>query len=104
MKFRAVFVSLCLCTVATLVAADKPKFASGRRNDAITIDARFEDWPGNLEPFGDKPVSVQFLNDGEFLYMRLTASDPATRMQIVRQGLTVWFDPAGGTKKRFGIR
>src|SRR5262245_16223509 len=25
-------------------------------------------------------------------------------MQIVRQRFTVWFDPTGGTKKRFGIR
>jgi hypothetical protein len=47
---------------------------------------------------------VAAVNDGEFLYVRLTASDAATRRQIMRQGMTVWFDPAGGTKKRFGVR
>jgi len=104
MKCHAAFVCALVLLTATLVASDKPKFESGRRLDAIAIDGRFEDWPGNLEPFADKPVSLQFLNDGEFLYMRLSASDPGTRAQIVRQGLTVWFDPAGGTKKHLGIR
>jgi hypothetical protein len=104
MKCHAAFVSALVLISATLAASEKPKFESGRRNDAIAIDGRFEDWPGNLEPLADKPVSLQFLNDGEFLYMRLSASDPATRTQIARQGLTVWFDPAGGTKKHFGVR
>src|SRR6185295_11360950 len=49
-------------------------------------------------------VAVQFLNDGEYLYMRMTASSTTERMQVVRQGFTVWFDPAGGTKKHFGVR
>ena len=95
---------MLLAVSATLVASDKPRFESSPRLEAVTIDGRFDDWPGNLEPFADKPLSVQFQNDGEFLYMRLAASDPATRMQILRQGLTVWFDPGGGTKKHLGIR
>jgi hypothetical protein len=104
MRFQTAFTCVLVVSAATLIASDKPRFESGRRLEPITIDGRFEDWPGNLEPFGDKPLSVQFENDGEFLYLRFSASDPATRMQILRQGLTVWFDPAGGTKKHFGIR
>jgi hypothetical protein len=97
--------SFCvLLAAATLVASDKPKFESSPRLEPITIDGKFDDWPGNLEPFADKPLAVQFQNDGDFLYLRLTAGDQATRMQILRQGFTVWFDPAGGTKKHFGIR
>jgi len=95
---------MLLAISATLVASDKPRFESSPRLEAVTIDGKFDDWPGNLEPFADKPLSLQFQNDGEFLYMRLSASDPATRMEILRQGLTVWFDPGGGTKKHFGIR
>jgi hypothetical protein len=84
-------------------AAERPHFDSKGRDGAIIVDGTFDDWYGHLEPFGNDPVAIQFLNDGECLYVRLTASDPATRMQIVRQGMTIWFDPAGGTKKRFGI-
>ncbi len=89
--------------VAAVAAAERPHFESQRRDGAISVDGGFDDWYGRLAPFGKDPVAVQFLNDGDFLYVRLTASDAATRMQIMRQGLTVWFDPAGGTKKRFGI-
>ena len=55
-------------------------------------------------PFNDEPVSIAAANDGTFLYLVLTASDRAARMQILRRGLIVWFDGAGGEKKRFGIK
>jgi hypothetical protein len=104
MRFQTAFTCVLVASAATLLASDKPRFESIARLEPVTIDGKFEDWPGNLEPFADKPLSLQFQNDGEFLYLRFAASDPATRMQILRQGLTVWFDPAGGTKKHFGIR
>ena len=49
-------------------------------------------------------MSMQVVNDGEFLYLRMSASDAGTRMEIMRLGMTVWFDPAGGTKKKLGLR
>ena len=97
-------VAIVPALLAPLGASEKPRFESHRRDGAITIDGKYGDWGGHLEPFGKEPVSIQFLDDGEFLYMRLSASDPVARMEIGRLGLTVWFDPAGGTKKRFGIR
>jgi hypothetical protein len=98
-------VGLFLCVFFTVArASEKPRFDSRLRDGAITVDGRYDDWYGNLQPFESAPVSVQFLNDGEYLYMRMTASSTPERMEIVRQGFTVWFDPAGGTKKHFGIR
>jgi hypothetical protein len=91
-------------TLLTVAAAERPHFDSKGRDGAITVDGKYDDWYGHLEPFGTDPVSIQFLNDGEFLYVRLTASDAAARMQIMRLGMTVWFDSGGGTKKKFGIR
>jgi hypothetical protein len=84
--------------------AERPRFDSQRRDGAITVDGKFDDWYGQLQPFGSDPLAIQFLNDGDFLYIRLTVSDAVTRTQIRRQGMTVWFDPSGGTKKKFGIR
>jgi hypothetical protein len=94
---------LCLWP-AVVSVAERPRFESQRRDGAIAVDGKFDDWYGQLQPFGADPVAIQFLNDGDFLYVRLTASDAATRMQIRRLGLTVWFDPSGGTKKKFGIK
>jgi hypothetical protein len=91
-------------TIGAATAADRPHFTSQNRDGVITVDAKFDDWYGNLQPFGDQAVSIQALNDGEFLYLRLTASEPSARAQIMRQGLTVWFDPQGGTKKKLGIK
>ena len=102
-KPALVWAGLCLAFVAA-AAAERPHFVSKGLDGAITIDGRFDDWYGHPDPFGNDPIAVQFLNDGEYLYVRLTASDPAARMQIRRLGMTLWFDPAGGTKKRFGIR
>lgn len=95
--------SICLWLVS-VSASEKPHFQSQLRDGAITVDGRFDDWYGRLQPFEAAPVAVQFLNDGEFLYMRLAASSASERRQILRQGFTVWFDPAGGTKKHFGVR
>jgi len=97
----ALFLSVFMVTAA---ASQRPTFTSQLRDSAITVDGKYDDWYGHLDPFEASPVAVQFLNDGEFLYMRMTASSTPERMQIVRQGLVVWFDPAGGTKKHFGIR
>lgn len=90
-----------------LAAADRPHLTSHPLDGTIMIDGRFDDWSGNagsLEPFGSEPISIQAVNDSDFLYVRLSASDPRVRSQIVRQGLTVWFDPNGGTKKVLGIK
>jgi hypothetical protein len=103
MKSFLVGVGVCLALLS-VAAAERPHFDSKGPDKAITVDGNFDDWYGNLQPFGADPVAVQFFNDGEFLYFRLTASDPAARMQVARLGMTVWFDPGGGTRKKFGVR
>src|SRR5262252_5882835 len=102
--------SIFICAVCSplilwpALASDRPHFDSHQRDGAIAVDGKFDDWTGNLEPLGSNPESIQVVNDGEFLYLRLTASEAGARRQIMRQGLTVWFDPGGGTKKKLGIR
>lgn len=85
-------------------AAERVHFDSHPRDGAIAVDGKFDDWSGNLDPLGTTPMSMQVVNDGEFLYLRMSASDAGTRMEIMRLGMTVWFDPAGGTKKKLGLR
>jgi len=105
MTIRSVLLLLlCVSLTVALGASERPKFTSQPRDGAITVDGRFDDWYGHLDPFESAPVAVQFLNDGEYLYLRMTASSTPERMQILRQGFIVWFDPAGGTKKHFGVR
>ncbi len=104
MKRIIIPLSLLAILSARTIASEKTHFVSQLRDAPIVADGDFGDWYGNLQPFGEHPVSLQALNDKDFLYLRLTASDAGTRMEIMRLGLTVWFDPSGGDKKKFGIR
>ncbi len=90
--------------LAVLHASAPPHMDSRWRTADITVDGRQDDWPSSLMPLGDQPLSIDAVNDGSFLYLRLATSDPGARQQILREGLLVWFDGAGGTKKRLGIK
>jgi hypothetical protein len=104
MKRITLPLSFVIAVSAVVIASEKTHVISQLRDAAVVADGDFGDWYGNLQPLGEHPVSLQALNDKDFLYLRMTASDAATRMEIMRLGLTVWFDPAGGDKKKFGIR
>lgn len=104
MTTRPCLFAVLMTMTAALAASERPHFQSKGLDGAITVDGRFDDWYGHPEPFGKDPIAIQFLNDADFLYLRFTASDPSPRTQIMRQGLTIWFDAGGGTKKKFGIR
>lgn len=106
MKVRFVFPLFVLAAVfaVSLHASSKPVVSSGPLDGHIIVDGDPSDWTGSLQPFGDAPFSVQAVNDGQYLYLRLSASSPDVRRQVTRFGLTVWFDPKGGSKKTFGVR
>ena len=106
MKVRFLFPSFVLASLfaLTLHASSKPAVSSGPLDGHIVVDGDESDWAGTLQPFGDAPFSMQAVNDSQYLYLRLSASSPEVRRQITRFGLTVWFDPKGGTKKTFGVR
>ncbi|MGC8897644.1 MAG: hypothetical protein ACP5ON_05330 [Bacteroidota bacterium] len=51
----------------------------------------------------EQNLVVDLRNDNEYLYLSLATNDRLTQQQIVRFGLTVWFDYQGNEAKRFGI-
>src|SRR3954468_22505485 len=91
--------------VSTIHATDKrARFESRWLTAPIAVDGSPIDWPGPLAPFNDQPLSMAASNDGDSLYLVLTASEPAVRRQILRQGLIVWFDGGAKDKKKFGVK
>lgn len=105
-RVMAVVVAVGIAAPAALDArAKKVRIESRWRDRPIAIDGDSGDWQGPFVPFDDKhPVAIGATNDGTFLYVVLTASEQTARMQIMRDGLIVWFDPAGGDKKHFGVK
>src|SRR5262245_62134230 len=84
--------------------AARPQLTSKWRDKAIVIDGSDAEWPGPLQPIDEKQlVAVGAGNDRQSLYLVLTTSDRGARMQVMREGLIVWFDPEGKDRKGFGI-
>jgi hypothetical protein len=105
-------VLLLLAIVAGIAAPEaltaeskRQRIDSGWRDGPVVVDGDYGEWKGPLTPLEDHgSITAAALNDGDSLYIVLSTSDPVMRMQILRQGLIVWFDPGGGTKKRFGVK
>lgn len=80
------------------------EIASKYSGEAIIIDGNDKDWEGKTTYLKDEKMLVGFQNDGKNLYVLVSASDKDKQMQLMRRGLTVWFDENGGTDKKFGIK
>jgi hypothetical protein len=70
----------------------------------IVIDGRQSDWDGSLYLLKKANVMVGARNDSENLYICFVTNDQAAQREIMRNGLTVWFDPSGGSSERYGIK
>jgi hypothetical protein len=77
---------------------------SNWRDREITVDGKNVDWLGTMLFFEGDNVSVGLLNDENFFYICVIVEDQFMRTQVMRQGFTLWFDPAGGKEKTFGIK
>jgi hypothetical protein len=100
--------SLVACALGILVlfaaGCEEQELNSSWLDREIVIDAKSDDWLDTLYYFESNMVSLGFFNDESHLYVCMLAEHPMLQMQVVGQGFTLWFDPAGGKKKTFGIR
>ena len=100
--------TLIACAIGILalftIGCDEQELNSSWLNREIIIDAKSHDWLDTLYYFESKMVSLGFFNDESHLYVCMLAEHPMLQVQIVSQGFTLWFDPAGGKDKAFGIK
>lgn len=74
------------------------------RDREITVDGKNTEWLGIMCYFEGSNISVGVLNDANSIYICMIAEDRLMRTQVMAQGFTLWFDPAGGKEKVFGIK
>jgi hypothetical protein len=86
------------------VACGSIQLSSIWRVREVTIDGKHDDWLNALMYFEDENVSLGLQNDESFMYICMVVENPMIRNQIMRQGFTLWLEPAGGKKRNFGIR
>jgi hypothetical protein len=71
---------------------------------AIAVDGDAEEWSGALSYVAQAGLFVGFVNDRDNLYICLNKEEEEEAGPARAGGWTVWFDPAGGTQKAFGLR
>ncbi|MBU8922979.1 MAG: hypothetical protein KOO63_14270, partial [Bacteroidales bacterium] len=73
-------------------------------NREISIDGMDSEW-GGLVLLHDVDTStrISITNDDRFIYACISTRDPKTQIQVIKNGLTVWFDKDGGKECEFGI-
>lgn len=81
-----------------------PQMQSDWHEKTSGIDGKDSEWRAGIHPVTEKKINVGFTNDDDFLYVRLTTDDRSTIRQILRAGFIVWFEPASGNTKLFGIK
>jgi hypothetical protein len=70
----------------------------------VKVDGTGDKWAGHLQPLPDLPFLVGVQNDGDYLYLCVKTSDPKTKLQLARMGLTVWANGEGKDEKAYGVR
>lgn len=78
---------------------------SSAPDEPVVVDAQLNEWGGKLHMLssGDG-LLLGMQNDAERLYLAISTRNPASIGSIMRAGLIIWFDPAGGKENAFGIR
>jgi len=107
MRIGPVRTLLLLVTLGLLLLTDCASTASlpaPSRQNEIRIDGQGEDWQGGLTAVESLGLSIGARHDDEALYLAIATAKPALQMAILRRGLTVWLDPAGGKERRLGLR
>ncbi|MFZ1947056.1 MAG: hypothetical protein WAW06_05880 [bacterium] len=79
------------------------QLASVLRTGEVSVDGVPDEWQGAITYIEDPNVTLGVMNDDQYLYLCFSTPLKSVVTQILRQGLTVWFDADGGKDKTFGI-
>ena len=80
------------------------KLLSTWRQEEIVIDGIGTEWQRGLYYDKESDIVYSVRNDDGYMYLFLKTQNHATQMQMMKAGLTVWFDADGGNDHSFGIR
>lgn len=94
--------SLFLIGIFCLTGCGTIDLKSHWRDRDIIIDGKNTEWR-YLNVLDDKETSVGVLNDNDFIYLIFISTNHDVRSQVVRRGLTIWFDSDGGKDEKFGV-
>ena len=80
------------------------KLASDWQQGEMNIDGSDSEWQRGLYYDKESDMVYGVRNDDKYVYVFLKTQNRSTQMQIMRQGLMVWFDREDGKNQTFGIK
>ena len=80
------------------------KLTSDWQQGEMNIDGSDSEWQRGLYYDRESDIVYGVRNDDNYIYVFLKTQNRSTQMQIMRQGLTVWFDREDGKNQTFGIQ
>jgi hypothetical protein len=80
------------------------KLTSDWQQGEMNIDGGDSEWQRGLYYDKESDMVYGVRNDDKQVYIFLKTQNRSTQMQIMRQGLTVWFDREDGKNQTFGIK
>lgn len=103
MKTKIVGLLFCAVLSSTAVAQKTVKESLALASPLV-IDGQVDDWHTEWLMDNKSKFLYNVANDQENFYIRLKISDPILQQKILVFGLTIYFNPDGGTKKgKLGI-
>jgi hypothetical protein len=100
----ATFFMICISFVSSGGCEKSIELSSRWRKSAIVVDGIGNEWDGATIYAAKEKVSLTMINDSTDMYICINTRDRHVQAQVLRMGLTLWFDPDGGENKICGIR
>ena len=89
--------------ILAISCSKKPILSSSYQSSPLSIDGNPADWGDSLAFDKDSKVHYRISNDEEYLYFLLSTGEPDIIRKIRMTGFTLWIDPDGKKKQRYGI-
>jgi hypothetical protein len=105
-RVNLILPSLIMAALAILAAGcgSSLQIASRWSDQKMKVDGSLKEWSDSTVFVEKDGLRCGVMNDDEFVYVCVMSSRPNIGRQILFRGMTVWFDPNGGSKKTIGIR
>lgn len=103
MKKKVMILSVLISAVL-FIGCKSIELQSSWKDRTVTIDGNDEDWKGQKYYIKEKNFTVGVMNDEKYLYLCFYPTNRKLGEQLLKQGLTIWFNGEGKTKKDFGIK
>lgn len=77
---------------------------STRLKDKIIIDGDISDWNGLIKKDPDEKFGIGIANDDSSLYVCLISEDRRIIREVMKHGMTIWFETGKSDRNRIGLR